>query len=67
MAGVSAVSDLGLGSMLGQQTTDETEEEKRKKRLGLMTSGSGSLAAQQLFGFGQAGVASVGGGVGRTR
>lgn len=57
MAGVTpysqASSDLGLGNMLQDQTDDETEEEKRKKRLGL--SATQSLAAQQLFGPGAGG------------
>lgn len=51
---LSAVSDLGLGSLLGQQTKDETEEEKRRKKLGLSALQDSSAAAQ-LFGFGKVG------------
>lgn len=43
-----ATMDLGLGNQLPQQVSDETEEEKRKKRLGL--SALQSPAAQMLLG-----------------
>lgn len=59
---LGAAADLGLGGMLGQQTQDETEEEKRRRKLGL-TPITASPAAQQLFGFGQTGVGAVGGGI----
>lgn len=57
--GLSAASDLGLGSALSQQVQDETEEEKRKKALGLSV--TQSPAAQMLLGggFGQTGVGKV--------
>lgn len=57
--GLSAAFDLGMGSQLSGQMQDETEEEKRKKRLGL--SAMQSPAAQMLLGggFGQTGVGKV--------
>ncbi len=55
----SASSDLGLGGMLDRQTLDETEEEKRKKRLGLSSMAANSPAAQQLFGFGKTGAGNA--------
>ena len=33
--GLGSGTDMGLGSQLPQQVKDETEEEKRKKRLGM--------------------------------
>ena len=60
----SAASDLGLGTMLGDQTKDMTEEERRRRRLGLSPLGAGaSPAVQSLFGL--TGVASPGGAGGR--
>lgn len=56
MNGISASSDLGLGSNLSQQVQDETEEEKRKKRLGMSVL-QGSAA--QTLGFGMTGVQPV--------
>ena len=58
----AASSDLGLGGLLDKQTQDETEEEKRRKRLGLSPLAATSPAAQQLFGFG-----TTGGGAGGMR
>lgn len=56
--GLSAANDLGLGSALSQQVQDETEDEKRKRMLGL--SPMQSPAAQMLLGgFGQTGVGKV--------
>lgn len=57
--GLSAANDLGLGSQLTGQVQDETEDEKRRKRLGL--SALQSPAAQMLLGggFGQTGVGKV--------
>lgn len=57
MAGTTspgAVSDLGLGDLLGQQVQDETEEQ-RKKRLAQMQQQqllgpAGSLSVTSLFG-----------------
>lgn len=56
----NAANDLGfgLGSSLAQQAQDETEEERKRRQMGL-TPNKNSLAAQQLFGFGQTGVASA--------
>lgn len=54
-----AATDLGLGGALNQQVDDETEEEKRKKRLGL--SALQSPAASMLLGGG------MGGGLGGSR
>lgn len=51
--------DLGLGSTLNQQVQDETEEEKRRRKLGL--SALQSPASSLLIGgaFGRAGVGQV--------
>jgi len=56
MAVPGAVTDLGLGTALGQQVQDETDEQ-RKKRLAQMQQQqmlgpSGSLAVTSLFGPG---------------
>ncbi|MGY4614776.1 hypothetical protein ACVWZ4_000003 [Bradyrhizobium sp. USDA 4472] len=51
-----ASSDLGLGSNLQQQVQDETEEERKKRLMGL--SPLQSPAAQMLLG-GTSGVGSV--------
>lgn len=48
----AASADLGLGGVLGDQVTDETEEQKRRKRLGLSPLAQGSRAASDLFGLG---------------
>lgn len=55
MAGLTAMSDLGLGlgDMLSDQRDAQTEEEQRKKRLGLSTMGGNPLN------FGMTGVASA--------
>lgn len=55
MPALTPVSDLGLGSNLANQTADETEEEKRKKKLGLAQSD----AVTNLFGYGQTGIAPL--------
>lgn len=57
--GLSAAGDLGLGSALSSQVQGETEEEKRKRRLGL--SALQGSAAQMLLGggFGMTGVGKV--------
>lgn len=57
----SASNDLGLGGVLGDQVVDETEEQRKKRLIGLSPAAKGSLAAQQLFGFGQTGVATAAG------
>lgn len=55
----AASGDLGFGSTLSQQAADETEEEKRKKRLGM--SPLQSDAAKMLLGggYGMTGVGKV--------
>lgn len=54
----AASGDLGFGSTLSQQVSDETDEEKRKKKLGL--SPLQNQAAQMLLGgMGTAGVGKV--------
>lgn len=58
MSMTGAVADLGLGSNLSDQVKDQTEEEKRKRRLGLST--LQSPAAQMLLG-GMTGMRSVNG------
>lgn len=55
MPGLSAATDLGLGAGLADQVKDETEEEKRKRKLGLAQ----SPAVKSLFGFGATGIAPV--------
>lgn len=54
---IGAASDLGLGfglgDMLGQQQRDQTEDELRKRRLGLSGMGGGGLN------FGMTGVAAA--------
>jgi hypothetical protein len=49
---LSAFGDLGLGDALTRQREDETEEEKRRKRLGLSQMSQGSPSVQQLLGMG---------------
>jgi len=56
MQPLGAASDLGLGSMLGNQQQDETEEEKRKRKLGMSPLTQNSLAVQTLFGAGNTGM-----------
>lgn len=63
MAGIggmsTAATDLGLGGSLSQQVKDDTDEEKRKRRLGL--SALQSPAASMLLGnpYGMTGVGKV--------
>lgn len=52
-AGLSAATDLGLGGQLADQVKGETEEEKRKRMLGLSV--TQSPAAQMLLGNGMSG------------
>lgn len=47
---LGAAGDLGLGDMLSNQRIDETEEERKRRLLGL-SQNKGSAAAQQLFGM----------------
>lgn len=49
---MGAVTDLGLGSNLVAQVKGETEEERKKRLLGLANA---SPAVQSLFGIGAAG------------
>lgn len=55
----NAANDLGLGSMLSTQTQDQLEEERKRREMGLSQGAKNSLAAQQLFGFGQTGIGTV--------
>ncbi len=57
--GLSAAADLGLGTSLSSQVKDQSDEEKRKKALGLSV--MQSPAAQMLLGggFGRTGVGQV--------
>lgn len=48
-----ALSDLGLGDMLSAQQKDQTEEELRKRKLGMSALGNDPLK------FGMTGVASA--------
>lgn len=50
-----ASSDLGLGTALADQVAGETEDEKRRRKLGLAQSD----AAQALFGYGRTGIAPL--------
>lgn len=58
LSGVAS-SDLGLGSTLSQQVKDETDEEKKRRQMGL--SQLQSPAAAMLLGnpFGRTGVGQV--------
>lgn len=49
-----ALSDLGLGDMLQSQRQDETEDEKRKRKMGLSV-----LNQNPLSNFGMTGVAAI--------
>lgn len=63
MAGQSAgvtplsgpVTDLGLGSVLGQQQKQETDEERRKRLLGLSPMSSLMPGVTSLMGMGAGG------------
>lgn len=48
---LGALGDLGLGDMLNTQRDDMTEEEKRKRRLGMATGGG--------LDYGRTGIASI--------
>lgn len=56
--GLSAAGDLGLGANLASQVADETEEERRRRQLGLAQR---SDAVSALFGYGRTGVAPMAG------
>lgn len=56
MKGISAETDLGLGSNLSQQVEDDTDEEKKKRQMGLSSLQNG---AAQALGFGMTGVAAM--------
>lgn len=49
-----AVADLGLGGMLGEQVSDETEEQRKKRmqqiQLNQVMGPEQSLAARTIFG-----------------
>jgi hypothetical protein len=52
-AGLSlAATDLGLGNMLSEQRDNQTDEEKRRRHLGLSVLGGG-------LNYGQTGIASM--------
>lgn len=60
-----SMNQIGLGDALGTQMDDETEDQKRKRLLGLSQG-----AATDLFNFGRTGIGAVaslglGGGFGR--
>jgi hypothetical protein len=59
-----AAADLGLGSNLSSQVKAETEEERKKRLLGLSTA---SPAVQSLFGIGAGGAGGWAGGMGGGR
>jgi hypothetical protein len=56
VASASPVNSGGLGDQLSQQVGEETEEEKRRRQLGLSVTQSGaaglSPASRSLFGTG---------------
>lgn len=54
----SASLDLGLGSALSQQVKDETDEEKKRRQMG-MSQQQGPASQMLLGGFGMTGVAPV--------
>ena len=54
--GSTVAADLGLGSLLKDQVADETEEQKRKRRLGLSPMAKDSAAVGSIFDFGNTGV-----------
>jgi hypothetical protein len=47
VAAVSPVSSGGLGDMLSNQVTDETDEEKLRRKMGLSVTQSGASPAMQ--------------------
>lgn len=55
----AASGDLGFGSTLSQQVQDETEEEKRKKRLGLSVMQDSAARMLLGSGFGSGSVGKV--------
>lgn len=59
MQPLSAASDLGLGTSLSDQVKDETDEERKKRQMGLST--LQSQASALLIGnpFGRTGVGQV--------
>lgn len=60
-SGFGAPLDLGLGSSLSQQVTDQTEEQKKKRKLGLPPLAVNSSAVEQLFGMSGLGGFGAGG------
>lgn len=53
-------TDLGLGTTLSDQRDQETEEEKRRKKLAMTPLAANSPAAQSLFGVGAGGMSGLG-------
>lgn len=55
----AAVSDLGLGNMLSEQVSDETEEMRRKRmeqmQMNQVSGPQASLAVRTIFGGNNAG------------
>lgn len=55
----AAVADLGLGDMLGEQVSDETEEMRKKRmaqlQMNQVAGPQASLAARTIFGAADAG------------
>jgi hypothetical protein len=55
MPGLSAASDLGLGSMLSEEVAGETDEARKKRMAELqqkqMLGPAGSMAVTSLFGM----------------
>jgi hypothetical protein len=49
--GFGASNDLGLGGSLSQQVTDQTEEQKKRRKLGMTPLAVNSSAAAQLLGL----------------
>ena len=56
--GGGAAADLGLGTMLGDQQKNETEEQRKKRLLGLTPMAAQSPGVASLFGMG-----GMGGGI----
>lgn len=54
-----AAGDLGLGSALSQQVKDETDEEKKRRQMGLSALQQGSAAQMLLGNYGMTGIAPV--------
>jgi hypothetical protein len=62
---VPNVPDFGAGSVLRQQVQDETEEQRRRREMGLgpLAPAGGSPALRALLGSGGMGMTGFGGGL----